>query len=58
MFITFLDLATSAQVVSNANKLLGLVNEKKKKQNWFDYYQLKYARYQSKRPIIKVNKTF
>ncbi|KAL1812914.1 hypothetical protein ACET3Z_022979 [Daucus carota] len=41
------------QVVCNANKLSGLVNDKKKKQNWLDYYQLKYARNQSKRPIIK-----
>lgn len=55
VFYTFLDLATGMQVVCNANRLSGLVNEKKKKQNWLDYYQLKYARNQSKKPIIKVN---
>ncbi|KAL8088052.1 hypothetical protein AgCh_037988 [Apium graveolens] len=43
----------TSQVVCNANKLSGLVNEKKKKQNWLDYYQLKYDRNQSKKPIIK-----
>ncbi|KAL3363774.1 hypothetical protein AABB24_012818 [Solanum stoloniferum] len=41
------------QVVYNANKLTALVNEKKKKQNWLDYYQLKYTRNQSKRPTSK-----
>ncbi|XP_009592755.1 CSC1-like protein At3g21620 [Nicotiana tomentosiformis] len=41
------------QVVYNANKLTTLVNEKKKKQNWLDYYQLKYTRNQSKRPTLK-----
>ncbi|CAI9090096.1 OLC1v1024787C1 [Oldenlandia corymbosa var. corymbosa] len=41
------------QVVYNANKLTGLVNEKKKCQNWLDYYQLKYARNQSRRPRAK-----
>ncbi|OIT04770.1 PREDICTED: CSC1-like protein At3g21620 [Nicotiana attenuata] len=41
------------QVVYNANKLTTLVNEKKKKQNWLDYYQLKYTRNQSKRPTSK-----
>ncbi|KAL6884586.1 hypothetical protein ACP4OV_010522 [Aristida adscensionis] len=41
------------QVVYNANKLAKLVEEKKKKQNWLDYYQLKYERNTSKRPITK-----
>ncbi|CAH9089292.1 unnamed protein product [Cuscuta europaea] len=41
------------QVVYNANKLSELVNEKKKKQNWLDYYQLKHARKQSQRPRTK-----
>ncbi|CAL5409465.1 unnamed protein product [Camellia sinensis] len=41
------------QVVFNANKLAKLVNEKKKKQNWLDYYQLKYSRNQSRRPLMK-----
>ncbi|XP_009772361.1 CSC1-like protein At3g21620 [Nicotiana sylvestris] len=41
------------QVVYNANKLTALVNEKKKKQNWLDYYQLKYTRNLSKRPTSK-----
>ncbi|XP_060189795.1 CSC1-like protein At3g21620 isoform X2 [Lycium barbarum] len=43
------------QVVYNANKLTKLVNEKKKKQNWLDYYQLKYTRNQSKRPTSKIS---
>lgn len=42
------------QVVYNANKLAKLVKEKKGKQNWLDYYQLKYSRNQSKRPMMKV----
>lgn len=42
------------QVVRNANKLADLVEEKKKKRNWLDYYQLKYSRNQSKRPVTKV----
>lgn len=42
------------QVVINANKLAKLVEEKKKKQNWLDYYQLKYSRNQSQRPMSKV----
>lgn len=42
------------QVVCNANKLAKLVKEKKSNQNWLDYYQLKYARNQSQRPIMKV----
>ncbi|KAL2524084.1 Calcium permeable stress-gated cation channel 1 [Abeliophyllum distichum] len=41
------------QVVYNANKLAKLVKEKKSKQNWLDYYQLKYSRNQSKRPMKK-----
>ncbi|KAL3614163.1 hypothetical protein CASFOL_042237 [Castilleja foliolosa] len=41
------------QVVINANKLAELVNEKKSKQNWLDYYQIKYSRNQSKRPMTK-----
>ncbi|KAK4386718.1 Calcium permeable stress-gated cation channel 1 [Sesamum angolense] len=41
------------QVVINANKLAKLVKEKKSKQNWLDYYQLKYSRNQSKRPVTK-----
>ncbi|KAL1537288.1 Calcium permeable stress-gated cation channel 1 [Salvia divinorum] len=41
------------QVVINANKLAQLVEEKKKKQNWLDYYQLKYSRNRGKRPMAK-----
>ncbi|TMW93235.1 hypothetical protein EJD97_011998 [Solanum chilense] len=41
------------QGVYNANKLAKLVKEKKSKQNWLDYYQLKYSRDQSKRPMMK-----
>ncbi|CAL5336397.1 unnamed protein product [Camellia sinensis] len=41
------------QVVYNANELSKLVEEKKNRQNWLDYYQLKYARNQSKRPSVK-----
>ncbi|KAI3440887.1 uncharacterized protein J3R85_002917 [Psidium guajava] len=41
------------QVVYNANKLSNLVDEKKKLQNWLDYYQLKYTRNQSQRPTKK-----
>lgn len=41
------------QVVYNANKLADLVNEKKKKQNWLDYYQLKYSRNPDNRPLTK-----
>ncbi|XP_021893821.1 CSC1-like protein At3g21620 [Carica papaya] len=43
----------SHQVVYNANKLAKLVNEKKKVQNWVDYYQNKYSRNQSRRPSMK-----
>jgi lysine-specific demethylase 3 len=42
------------QVVCNANKLASLVKKRKKKQNWLDYYQLKYSRNQSQRPQMKV----
>ncbi|XP_050208177.1 CSC1-like protein At3g21620 [Mercurialis annua] len=41
------------QVVYNANKLSELVNKKKKMRNWLDYYQLKYSRNQSKKPLVK-----
>ncbi|XP_011002577.1 PREDICTED: calcium permeable stress-gated cation channel 1 [Populus euphratica] len=41
------------QVVYNANKLASLVKKKKSKQNWLDYYQLKYDRNQSQRPLKK-----
>ncbi|PSS16132.1 CSC1-like protein [Actinidia chinensis var. chinensis] len=41
------------QVVYNANKLSELVEEKKKRQNWLDYYQLKYSRNQSQKPSMK-----
>ncbi|KAK6133231.1 hypothetical protein DH2020_032992 [Rehmannia glutinosa] len=41
------------QVVINANKLAKLVKEKKGKQNWLDYYQIKYSRNQSQRPVTK-----
>lgn len=37
----------------DANKLSDLVDEKKKMQNWLVYYQLKYERNESKRPLIK-----
>ncbi|CAH2048007.1 unnamed protein product [Thlaspi arvense] len=38
------------QAVYNANELAELVAEKKKMQNWFDYYQLKYTRNKEQRP--------
>ncbi|XP_074307471.1 protein OSCA1-like [Silene latifolia] len=41
------------QVVYNANKLAKLVEERKKKQNWLDYYQLKYSRKHDIRPTTK-----
>nr|XP_011463550.1 PREDICTED: calcium permeable stress-gated cation channel 1-like isoform X2 [Fragaria vesca subsp. vesca] len=41
------------QVVYNANKLSNLVSEKKKVQNWLDYYQLKFSRNPSNRPLTK-----
>ncbi|KAL8144676.1 CSC1-like protein At3g21620 [Apium graveolens] len=43
----------SSQVVYNANKLSGLVDDKKKRKNWLDYYQLKYTRNPSKKPTMK-----
>lgn len=48
------DLGIHLQVVYNANKLSELVKEKKKVQNWLDYYKIKYSRNQSKRPSSKV----
>lgn len=42
------------QVVINANKLAKLIKEKKSKENWLDYYKLKYSRNQSQRPMIKI----
>ncbi|KAL8167195.1 hypothetical protein V2J09_008694 [Rumex salicifolius] len=42
------------QVVYDANKLSELVDEKKKVKNWLDFYQLKYARNQSRRPKRKI----
>ncbi|XP_021889070.1 calcium permeable stress-gated cation channel 1-like [Carica papaya] len=41
------------QVVYNANKLAKLVKKKKKLRNWLDYYQLKYSRNSSQRPLMK-----
>ncbi|XP_022986265.1 CSC1-like protein At3g21620 [Cucurbita maxima] len=41
------------QIVYDANKLSKLVEEKKKMQNWLDFYQLKYSRNQSKRATMK-----
>ncbi|XVE87740.1 hypothetical protein DITRI_Ditri19aG0012000 [Diplodiscus trichospermus] len=41
------------QVVYNANKLAKLVKKRKSKQNWLDYYQLKYSRNNAKRPLMK-----
>ncbi|TKY57036.1 CSC protein [Spatholobus suberectus] len=41
------------QVVYNAKKLSSLVSNKKKRQNWLDYYELKYSRNQSTRPSKK-----
>ncbi|KAF3443437.1 hypothetical protein FNV43_RR13119 [Rhamnella rubrinervis] len=41
------------QAVYNATKLSSLVNEKKIKQNWLDFYQLRYSRNQSTRPFVK-----
>lgn len=42
------------QAVYNANKLAKIVGEKKKMQNWLDFYQLKYLRNSSARPTTKV----
>ncbi|XP_031262306.1 calcium permeable stress-gated cation channel 1-like isoform X2 [Pistacia vera] len=41
------------QLVINANKLAKLVKKKKKMQNWQVYYQNKYERNNSKRPVMK-----
>ncbi|XP_023532604.1 CSC1-like protein At3g21620 isoform X1 [Cucurbita pepo subsp. pepo] len=41
------------QIVYDANKLSKLVEEKKKMQNWLDFYQLKRSRNQSKRVTVK-----
>uniref|UniRef100_A0A7N0TB60 CSC1-like protein n=1 Tax=Kalanchoe fedtschenkoi TaxID=63787 RepID=A0A7N0TB60_KALFE len=41
------------QVVYNANILSDLVSEKKNLRNWLDFYQRKYYRNQSKRPLMK-----
>ncbi|XP_054796863.1 CSC1-like protein At3g21620 isoform X2 [Prosopis cineraria] len=41
------------QVVYNAKNLSSLVSQKKRKQNWLDYYNLKYSRNQTKRPAKK-----
>uniref|UniRef100_A0A7N0TVK4 Calcium permeable stress-gated cation channel 1 n=1 Tax=Kalanchoe fedtschenkoi TaxID=63787 RepID=A0A7N0TVK4_KALFE len=41
------------QVVYNANILSDLVSEKKNLRNWLDFYQRKYNRNQSKRPLMK-----
>ncbi|XP_043807858.1 calcium permeable stress-gated cation channel 1 isoform X2 [Manihot esculenta] len=41
------------QVVYNSNKLAKLVKKKKSMQNWLDYYQLRYSRNQTQRPLKK-----
>ncbi|CAI0460324.1 unnamed protein product [Linum tenue] len=41
------------QVVYNANKFSSLVAEKRKCQNWLDYYQIKYSRNPSTKPTTK-----
>ncbi|GAB2298913.1 Protein osca1 [Dionaea muscipula] len=41
------------QVVYNANKLARLVKQKKKKQNWLDYYEVKYTRKPANRPTTR-----
>ncbi|GLU15537.1 hypothetical protein SLE2022_320170 [Rubroshorea leprosula] len=41
------------QVVYNANKLAKLVKKMRRMQNWLDYYQLKYSRNSSRRPMMK-----
>ncbi|KAG6583780.1 Calcium permeable stress-gated cation channel 1, partial [Cucurbita argyrosperma subsp. sororia] len=41
------------QVVRDANKLAKLVKKKKKAQNWLDYYQLKYSRNSTIKPVMK-----
>ncbi|KAF2303672.1 hypothetical protein GH714_021122 [Hevea brasiliensis] len=40
-------------LVYNSNKLAKLVKKKKSMQNWLDFYQIKYSRDQSQRPLIK-----
>ncbi|GKC37166.1 CSC1-like protein, partial [Tanacetum coccineum] len=52
-----MDTCYFTQVVYNANILSKLVNEKKTKRNWLDYYQLKFDRSnQSERPLMKISK--
>ncbi|PKA59670.1 DNA-directed RNA polymerase III subunit RPC2 [Apostasia shenzhenica] len=41
------------QAVYDANKLAKMVEKKKNMENWLDFYQLKYERNSSKRPICK-----
>ncbi|GLT33550.1 hypothetical protein SLA2020_081260 [Shorea laevis] len=41
------------QVVYNANKLAKLVKKMSRMHNWLDYYQLKYSRNSSRRPMTK-----
>lgn len=41
------------QVVRNANQLAKLVKKKKKAQNWLDFYQIKYSRDSTVRPLMK-----
>ncbi|KAL4563007.1 hypothetical protein LXL04_027038 [Taraxacum kok-saghyz] len=41
------------QVVCNANKLAKLIKKKLKQQNWLDYYQIKYSKNPSTRPMMK-----
>lgn len=50
----FILIRTFLQVVVDANKLAKLIKERKSKENWLDYYQLKYSRNQSQRPMTKV----
>ncbi|XP_010315702.2 calcium permeable stress-gated cation channel 1-like [Solanum lycopersicum] len=52
-FLVNTDHYLTNQVVYNANKLAKLVKEKNSKQNWLDYYNLKYSRNKSKRPMMK-----
>lgn len=42
------------QVVYNANRLAKLVKKKKKMINWLTYYNNKFSRDNSKRPVMKV----
>lgn len=41
-------------MVRNANQLAKLVKKKKKAQNWLDFYQIKYSRDSTVRPLMKV----